>query len=114
MPCDTSFLPNQTITQRKDEITRAVGRLNTLLAAGNVKPKIGPKGSIAFDGWTTEDRSRVTDACAYRRIMATGSALAKAQIARAEAMAGRTVDRQVIGQGVHSHDGGHTWHDHKG
>jgi hypothetical protein len=114
MPCDTSFLPNQTVTQRKDEITAAVGRLNTLLAAGVVKPKIGPKGSIAFDGWTQEDRSRVTDACAYRRIMATGSGLAKAQIARAEALAGRTVDRQVIGQGMHSHDGGATWHDHKG
>ena len=114
MPCDTSFLPNQTISQRKDEITRAVGRLSTLLAAGTVKAKVGPKGSIAFDGWTNEDRSRVTDACAYRRVMATGSALAKAQIAKAEAMAGRTVDRQVVGHGVHSHDGGQTWHDHKG
>jgi hypothetical protein len=114
MPCDTSFLPNQTLTQRKDEITRAVGRLSTLLASGVVKAKVGPQGAITFPGWTAEDRSRVTDACAYRRVMATGSALAKAQIARAETMAGRTVDRQVIGQGAHSHDNGQTWHDHKG
>jgi hypothetical protein len=25
-------------------------------------------------------------------------------------MAGRTVNKQIIGQGVHSHDGGQTWH----
>lgn len=114
MPCDTQLLPNQSITSRKDEITRAVGRLNTLLAAGAVKAKVGPQGAIAFEGWSTEDRSRVTDACAYRRIMATGSGLAKAQIAKAEALAGRSVSKQVVGHGVHSHDGGHTWHDHKG
>ena len=48
-------------------------------------------------------------ACAYRRIMATGSAIAKMEIARAEAMAGRGVDRRVLSQGIHSHDGGQTW-----
>jgi hypothetical protein len=42
--------------------------------------------------------------------MATGSALARAAIEKAEAMAGRGVDRKVIGQGVHSHDFGKTWH----
>jgi hypothetical protein len=114
MPCDTALRPGQTISSRKDDIVRAVGRLSTLLAAGVVKAKVGKQGSIAFEGWTAEDRDRVTDACAYRRVMATGSALAKAQIAKAEAMAGRTVDRQVVGHGVHSHDGGQTWHDHKG
>jgi hypothetical protein len=25
-------------------------------------------------------------------------------------MAGRGIDRQAIGQGLHSHDGGQTWH----
>jgi hypothetical protein len=46
--------------------------------------------------------------------MATGSGLAKAQIAKAEAIAGRSVNKQVVGHGAHSHDGGQTWHDHKG
>lgn len=45
--------------------------------------------------------------------MATGSPMALQAIARAEALAGRSVDKQVIGQGVHSHDSGKTWHDHK-
>lgn len=42
--------------------------------------------------------------------MVTGSVLAKAEIARAELIAGRSINRQVIGQGVHSHNGGDTWH----
>jgi hypothetical protein len=51
----------------------------------------------------------VSDACAYRRIMSIGSA--KAAIARAEQLAGRSIDRRVVAQGVHSHDDGRTWHD---
>jgi hypothetical protein len=31
-------------------------------------------------------------------------------IAKAEQVAGRSVNRQVVGQGVHSHDGGESWH----
>jgi hypothetical protein len=46
--------------------------------------------------------------------MATGSAMAKTAIARAEALAGRSVNRQAVAQGHHSHDGGATWHQHKG
>jgi hypothetical protein len=111
MPCDSATLPNQTLTQRKDEVTRAVGRLNTLLASGVVKAKVGPQGAVAFIGWEAADRSRVTDACAYRRIMATGTGLAKAQIAKAELLAGRPINRQVVASGIHSHDEGHHWHD---
>ena len=67
-------------------------------------------GAIAFVGPEWEGvRSGVTDACAYRRIMATGSALARQEILRAEQLAGRTVNRQVVAAGVHSHDGGATW-----
>ena len=55
----------------------------------------------------------VTDACAYRRLMATGPALAKAAIARAEQMAGRSVDKMAVAHGHHTHDGVH-WHTHKG
>lgn len=114
MPCETQRLPNQTITQRKQEIRESVAQLSRLLAAGAIKPIIGPQGAVAFQGWTTEDRRRVTDACAFRLIMATGSPLAKAKIAAAEALSGRTVDRRMVAHGAHSHDGGATWHAHKG
>jgi hypothetical protein len=114
MPCDTKLKPNQTIKQRADEVRKAVARIDLGLTTGRIKPKIGPQGAIVFEGLRAEERDGVTDACAYRRIMATGSALARAAIARAEQIAGRSVNRMVVGQGVHSHDGGKTWHDHKG
>jgi hypothetical protein len=110
MPCDTQLREGQTISQRKTEIRDAVTRLNRLIIAGRVKPIVGPRGAIAFQGWSDEDRSAVTDASAFRMLTITGSALAKAAIARAEQLAGRSVDRRVIAHGVHSHDGGHTWH----
>jgi hypothetical protein len=62
---------------------------------------------VTFTGIADEERDGVTDACIYRRIMATGSALPRHMIAKAEQVAGR---RQVVGQGVHSHDGGASWH----
>lgn len=108
MPCDTRLKPRQTISQRATEVKSAVDRLSKGLAAGRIKAKVGPQGAIAFQGF--EDRDGVTDACAYRRLMVSGSALARAAVARAEQMAGRTVDRKVIAQGHHSHDGGETWH----
>lgn len=37
----------------------------------------------------------------------------RAEIARAEQIAGRSVDRQVLAAGVHSHDGGKTWVGHR-
>lgn len=62
-------------------------------------------------GWDEAERDGVTDACAYRRLMVSGSALAKAAIAHAEQLAGHSVDRRVVAHGVHSHDGGQTWHE---
>lgn len=114
MPCDTRLKRNQTIKQRKAEVVKAVDGLSKGLAMRTIKPVIGPQGAIAFQGWDNANRDGVTDACAYRRIMSTGSALARAEIARAEQMSGRTVNKQIVGQGAHSHDGGATWHDHKG
>lgn len=114
MPCDTRLKPRQTIQERAAEVRRAVANLDGLIQRGQVRVKVGPQGAIAFSAWGDSERDGITDACAYRRIMATGSALAKAAIARAEQMSGRSVNRQVVGQGAHSHDGGHTWHDHKG
>lgn len=114
MPCDTRLKPKQTIQERADEVRRAVGKIQAGIIQGRVKIKIGPQGAIAFDGVANDERDGVTDACAYRRIMVTGSPLARAAIARAEQLAGRSVDKRIIGQGAHSHDGGRTWHDHKG
>jgi hypothetical protein len=88
----------------------AVARIEQGLARGRVKAQVGPQGAIAFAGIADDERDGVTDACVYRRIMATGSALSRHMIAKAEMLAGRTVNRQVVGQGVHSHDGGSTWH----
>jgi len=110
MPCDTRLKPRQTIQSRKAEIQKVIERLSKGLTSGAIRVKVGPQGGIAFIGLSTEERDGVTDACAYRRLMVTGSSLAKAAIARAEQLAGRTVDRMAVAQGVHSHDGGHTWH----
>lgn len=109
MPCDTKLKAKQTPQQRADEVRRAVASLDQALRMRSVKVVIGPQGAVAFAGWDN-GRDGVTDACAYRRLMATGSALARSEIARAEQMSGRSVNRLIVGQGVHSHDGGNTWH----
>lgn len=114
MPCDTRLKRNQTISQRKEEVKKAVSTLDRLIASGQVRVKVGPQGAVAFNAWADNERDGVTDACAYRRLMIIGSALAKAKIAQAEMMAGRSINKQTVGQGAHSHDGGATWHDHKG
>lgn len=114
MPCDTRLKPRQTISQRAEEVRRAVGTLDKLLAAGTAKMIVGPTGGVTFTGWPENERDGITDACAYRRIVATGSVSAKMALMRAEQMQGRTVNRQSLAHGHHSHDGGHTWHDHKG
>jgi hypothetical protein len=111
MPCDTVRRPNQTFEQRKVEVRTAVAALVSALASGQAKAIVSKAtGSVAFRGWDAGETARVTDACAYRLVMATGSALAKQAIARAEQLAGRTVDRAALTAGHHSHDGGKTWH----
>ncbi len=112
MPCDTKLKVNQTIQGRAEEIRAAVAKLAQGLATGRVRAKIGPQGGIAFVGLTDEERDGATDNCLYRRILATGSATAKAAIARAEQLAGRAVDRKVVAQGGHYH--GDVFHSHKG
>ena len=110
MPCDTRLKPKQTIQQRIDEVRKVVALLDKALVSGRAKLKVGPQGAVVIEGLSDDERDGVTDACAYRRLMISGSALAKAKIQQAEMLAGRGVSRQVIGQGVHSHDGGKTWH----
>jgi hypothetical protein len=114
MVCDTKLREGQSLAQRKAEVREALAKLNQAIIAGRVKPIVGPQGAITFAGWADAERSAVTDACAFRMLMVSGSALAKAAIARAEQLAGRSVDRRVIAQGAHSHDDGRSWHDRKG
>lgn len=110
MPCDTKLKPGQTIQGRITEIRKMLERLSQGLVSGRVKARVSKEGGIAFDGLTDSERDGVTDACAYRRLMVSGSALAKAKVAQAEALAGRSVNKQAIANGLHSHDGGKTWH----
>jgi hypothetical protein len=110
MPCESIRKPNQSLSDRKSEVALAVDRFNAGLVSGSVTVTVGPQGAIAFDGLSREERDGVTDACAYRMLMLKGSPLAKVKITKAEQLAGRPISRAVIGQGVHSHDGGKTWH----
>lgn len=111
MPCDSvRSTPRQTVAERMAEVRSASARIAALLASKKVQVKIGPQGAVTFIGIPDQDRVGMTDACIYRRIMASGTHGAKMAIAKAEQLAGRTADKKVIAQGVHSHDGGHTWH----
>ena len=110
MPCDTYRKPRQTAAERKAEVRKAIEALEKKLNARLVKVKIGPQGAVAFEGWAEGTENRVTDACAYRMIMSTGSALARAEITKAEQLSGRTISREALTQGIHSHNGGRDWH----
>lgn len=115
MPCDTRLKTRngrrQTISERKDEVRLATERFIAGLKNGRVKAVVDKKtGAVAFSGLTEEERDGVTDACAYRRILVSGSQLAIQAIARAEQLAGRSVDKAMVAAGYHSHDGGKTWH----
>jgi hypothetical protein len=115
MACETKLKPRQTISQRKAEVRAVVSFLDELIRKGKVKVVVDKRtGAVAFNGMTDSEKDGVTDNCAYRRIMSTGSALARAAIAQAELVAGRSINKQAVAQGVHSHDGGLTFHDHKG
>lgn len=114
MPCDRTLKPRQSISQRKEEIARSVERLNRALASGSVRALVSKDGGIAFQGFGEQDRDGLGDVCAYRRIMASGSVAAKMAIAKAEQLAGRSIDKQKLAAGLHSHDGGASWHHHKG
>ena len=110
MPCDTIPLrQGQTAQDRAKEIRSAQDRLESLISAGTVKPIIGRTGGVAFKNWTAQDRAGVSDVCAYRALTRRGSSALRMAMIRAEAMAGRTPDRQAIAAGLHSHDGGQTW-----
>ena len=110
MPCASKLKAGQTIAQRAAELRKRGEQIDKLLAAGRVSATIGKQGGIAFTGIPEDVRDGMTDACVYRAIMARGSHQAKMAIAKAERLAGRVVDKKVVAQGLHSHDGGQSWH----
>lgn len=111
MPCDTVFRRGQTITERKVEIKKVLDIVETGMARNKIKPKVSPKGGVTFEGLTNEQRDDVTDACVYRMLMRSGSALTRHLLQKAVNSNGGGINRTVVNSGHHSHDGGRTWHD---
>lgn len=107
MPCysDASYEAEVLIRER-------LKRLEAMLDDGSVKVVVGPGGSIAFDGWLPQDRGGLSDLCSYRKLAADQSWALRQAVARAEAMAGTSINQQAIASGLHSHDGGSTWSRH--
>lgn len=111
MPCDTMrSTPQQTLAERMAEVRSASARIAALLAAQKIQVKIGPQGAITFIGISAADRAGMTDNCIYRRVMASGSHAARQAIVKAEQLSGRSVNKKMVATGVHSHDGGASWH----
>lgn len=105
MPCNTKagLTPVQ-----KQKQADALSRLESMIASGTVRVVVGAQGAIAFQNWT--DREGQSDVCAYRALAARNSPALRAAVVRAEAMSGRKASAQAVGAGIHSHDGGKTWH----
>ena len=110
MPCNTKLKKGQTVAQRAAELRKRGEQVDRLLAAGRVGVTVGKQGGVTFTGIPEDVRDGMTDACVYRAIMARGSHQAKMAIAKAERLAGRVVDKEVVASGLHSHDNGATWH----
>lgn len=114
MSCDIMRRPNQTLTERKDEVKKAITMLDKLIASGKVNVRVGTdgigKGAVVFKGWSDAERAGITDACAFRLLSSSASMMTKLKLQQAQQAAGVSVNRQTLAQGVHSHDGGATWH----
>lgn len=92
--------------QQKTAQQSALRRLQDAIRAGEVTVVVGRNGALAFRGW--KDNAGISDLCAYRALMNTPEV--RRAVARAEALAGVKVSRLAIATGVHSHDGGGSWH----
>lgn len=113
MACETYQRKGQTLTERKDEIRRVQERVISGLKSGQIGVKVDRvSGAVTFTGIPEADRPGITDACIYRRVLVSGSQLAIQAIQKAERLAGRAVNKQTVANGLHSHDGGASWHRH--
>lgn len=109
MPCDTRVIIGETKEQRKENIKKALTRLEAALTSGQAKVVVGPRGEVAFQGWKKEERDDVTDVCAIRTLTSSGSWAFRQALAKAEALAGRKMSQAQVSAGTHSHDDGRTW-----
>jgi hypothetical protein len=110
MACESMRKPNQTKEQRQAEVKAALKTLELKLQTGKVTITIGPQGAVLFTSWSPVERADLTDACAYRTLQSQGSWALKQAVMQAEARSGRKVNAAAVAGGVHSHDGGKTWH----
>jgi hypothetical protein len=110
MPCFSKLKKNQTKEQRSREIQKATAAIDRMIAARKVVVKVGLQGAVTFIGVPEDVRDGMTDSCVYAGITRHGSQAAKMALARAEQLAGVRVNPKVVAQGIHSHDGGQSWH----
>ena len=109
MPCDYEREPQQTVAERQAEARKAKMAMDKLIATSRAKVVVDKNGRVVITGVPDKVRSRVNDACVVRFIQIHGSVAARQAIARAERLSGRSINKQAIEAGVHSHDGGATW-----
>lgn len=110
MPCNTRLKPKQTLAERAKETRKAGEAIDKLLATKRITLKVDRRtGAVVFIGIPENVRDGMTDACVLNHITERGSAESRRAIARAEQLAGRSIDKKVVAQGLHSHDGGRTW-----
>ena len=110
MPCFSKPRVNQTPEQRRTEVKKAVGDIDKLIAKRKIGIKVGPQGGIVFTGLTEAMRAGMTDVCIYNLLMQRGSESMKTAVRTAEMLAGRGVSQSALKAGIHSHDGGGSWH----
>lgn len=107
MVCELRLKAAQTAEQRTREIRETLARLEQQLQKGTARLVIGANGAAAITGWT--DRNDVSDVCAIRALTAAKSFALSRAVAQAEA-GGRKLSLAAVNSGLHSHDGGKTWH----
>ncbi len=108
MVCESRRKAGQTAQERRAQVDAALRRLEAQLTAGKVGMVVGTNGAVALRGW--QDRDDITDACAIRALLRQNSWPLRQALQRAEQAAGRKVSQAAVAGGVHSHDGGATWH----
>lgn len=108
MACDSMIPQGMTQEERQAEIKAALAELEQRLKAKTAKLTVAINGGVVIDGW--QNRKSVNDACAVRKLLAANSWEMRKAIAAAEQASGRKVNVQAVSGGLHSHDGGKTWH----
>lgn len=114
MSCDTQVnkARNQTLQERAEEVREALKGFARGIVTGRIKIRVGPQGSVAFEGLTQDERKGITDGCIYR-LMVKKHPEVLPHIMRAETLAGRKINLHAMHHGWHSHDGGKSWETHK-